>query len=452
MTMLTDLPMVDIKPITSFTHQSTSHASQAGDAGVDQSSLRQLCLEAGADDVGFVEIDRPALEQDRSDILNAFAQTKTLISIVVRMNREPIRSPTRSVANLEFHHTGDLVNKVARTIVKRLEARGIRAVNPAMGFPMEMDHFPGKIWIVSHKTVAIAAGLGQMGIHRNVIHPRFGNFILLGTVLIEAEVRDTSTAIDYTPCLECKLCVAACPVGAISADGHFNFSACYTHNYREFMGGFTDWVGNIADSRSAKQYFHKVTDSESSSMWQSLSFGANYKAAYCMAVCPAGEDVIHPFTTNRKEHVSDVVKPLQRKQETLYVIKGSDAETHVGKRYPHTHIKYVGNSLRPRSIQGFLDGLPLVFQRKKSDGLHATYHFTFTGKDNMYATVTIRDNTLQVVKGHRGKADFHLTADSQIWLGCLAKERNLVWALLTRKIRVKGSLQFLQAFTRCFPS
>ena len=39
-----------------------------------------------------------------------------------------------------------------------LEAKGVRAVNPAMGFPMEMDRFPGgKIWVVSHKPVAVAA-------------------------------------------------------------------------------------------------------------------------------------------------------------------------------------------------------------------------------------------------------------------------------------------------------
>ena len=49
------------------------------------------------------------------------------------------------------------------------------------------DHrFPGKIWVVSHKPIAVAAGLGQMGVHRNVIHPRFGNFILLGTILVAA--------------------------------------------------------------------------------------------------------------------------------------------------------------------------------------------------------------------------------------------------------------------------
>src|SRR5262245_48905963 len=85
------------------------------------------------------------------------------------MNREPIRSTARSVANLEFHHTGDHVNETARRIVSALEQRGIRAVNPAMGFPMEMDRFPGKTWVVSHKPVAVAAGLGHM--HSSQCHP-----------------------------------------------------------------------------------------------------------------------------------------------------------------------------------------------------------------------------------------------------------------------------------------
>ncbi|HEV8430749.1 MAG TPA: hypothetical protein VGQ41_22800, partial [Pyrinomonadaceae bacterium] len=62
--------------------------------------------------------------------------------------------------------------------------------------------------------------------------------------------------------------VAACPVGAIGADGAFNFSSCYTHNYREFMGGFADWVENIADSRDGKDYRRRVKDSESVSVWQ----------------------------------------------------------------------------------------------------------------------------------------------------------------------------------------
>src|SRR3954462_8330186 len=342
---------------------------------LDAAWLRQLCLDCGADDAGLVEISRPALDDQRADILRAFPPTKTLLGLVCRMNREPIRSTARSVANLEFHHTGDHVNEVARKVVATLEKQGVRALNPAMGFPMEMDLFAGKVWVVSHKPVAVAAGLGQMGIHRNVIHPKFGNFILLGTVLVDANVTEYSHPVTYNPCLECKLCVAACPTGAISPDGEFNFSACYTHNYREFMGGFNDWVEKIADSGSAQDYRKNVSGAETVSMWQSLSFGANYKAAYCMAVCPAGEDVIAPFLTNRKQFLDDVVRPLQNKPETVYVVPNSDAQEYVARRFPHKKAKLVSNGLAGQgTIRAFLRGLNFVFQRGQSKGLNAVYH------------------------------------------------------------------------------
>src|ERR1700741_214958 len=93
---------------------------------LDAGWLKQVVLDAGADDVGFVEIGRPALDDQREGIFKAFPQTKTLISFVVRMNREAIRSPARSVSNAEFHHSGDEVNEIARTVVQTLEGRSIR--------------------------------------------------------------------------------------------------------------------------------------------------------------------------------------------------------------------------------------------------------------------------------------------------------------------------------------
>jgi Fe-S-cluster-containing hydrogenase component 2 len=429
----------------------TAAAAPANKEPLDAAWLRQLVLEAGADDVGFVEIGRAALDDQREDILKAFPGTKTLISFVVRMNREAIRTPARSISNTEFHHSGEEVNDVARRVVRMLEDRGLRSLNPAMGFPMEMDRFPGKIWVVSHKPVAVAAGLGMMGIHRNVIHERFGNFVLLGTILLEAEVSETGRPIDYNPCLECKLCVAACPVGAISSEGKFNFSACYTHNYREFMGGFTEWVEHVADSKDARDYRGRVSDAESASMWQSLSFGANYKAAYCLAVCPAGEDVIGPFLADRKTHLQEIVRPLQDKEETIYVARNSDAEEYVVKRFPHKRIKQVGNTLRPTSVEGFLRGMPNVFQPGKAAGLNATFHFTFTGREPRQATVVIQQQKLSVTDGHIGRPDLHVTADADTWIGFLRKEKNVVWALLRRKIRLDGPLKLLVAFGKCFP-
>lgn len=444
------MKLTDYPPLLADLGQTADTQAQTANL-LDTEKLRELLLQAGADDVGFVQIDRPELDDQRADILRYFPRTKTLISFVVRMNREPIRSTARSVANLEFHHTGQQVDEVARNVVRVLEDQGVRALNPAMGFPMEMDRFPEKIWVVSHKPVAVAAGLGMMGIHRNVIHPKFGNFILLGTILIDAEVNAYGRPIEYNPCLECKLCVAACPVGAIGADGYFDFSACYTHNYREFMGGFTDWTEQVVASKSAKDYRSKVSDSESASMWQSLSHGANYKAAYCLSVCPAGEDVIGPYLADKPAHLQEMVKPLQQKQETVYVLPNSDAADYVAKRFQHKRRQLVGKSLRPRSVDQFLGGLPLTFQRHKAEGLSATYHFTFTGAEQREATVIIQNGTIEVRAGHRATADLRVTADTDTWLGFLAGERNLLWALLRRKIRLSGSPLWLIRFGKCFP-
>src|SRR5262249_28167938 len=230
------------------------------------------------------------------------------------------------------------------------------------------------------------------------------------------------------------------------------FSACYTHNYREFMGGFTDWVERVADSKDALDYRKKVSDAESASLWQSLSYGANYKAAYCLAVCPAGEEVIGPYLTDKSGHVRDTVRPLQEKEETVYVVPGSDAEAHVARRFPHKKVKRVGNGLRPPTVGQFLGGLSNVFQRGKAEGLDAVYHFTFTGREERQATVVIKDQTVRVEDGHQGTASLHVTADSETWLGFLAKERSLLWALLRRKIRIGGSPRLLLAFGKCFPS
>jgi ferredoxin len=264
------------------------------------------------------------------------------------MNRDNVRSTARSVANQEFHRSGEIMNEAAHRITRALQDAGYRAINPSMSFPMEMDRFPGRIWVVAHKPVAVAAGLGVMGIHRNVIHPKFGNFILLGTILVAAPVSSYGEPLDYSPCLECKLCVAACPVGAIKKDGDFDFVACSVHNYREFMGGFTDWVQTIADSADADDFRSRVSDSENASMWQSLSFKANYKAAYCLAVCPAGEDVIEPYLDDRKGFMDLVLKPLQAKKETLYVLPNSEAKAHAERRYPHKQVKVVDSGIRGR--------------------------------------------------------------------------------------------------------
>src|SRR4030095_11488281 len=218
------------------------------------------------------------------------------------------------------------------------------------------------------------------------------------------------------------------------------------------MGGFTDWVDQVADAKDALDYRRRVSDVESSSMWQSLSHGANYKSAYCMAVCPAGEDVIGPYLEDKQRHLVEVVKPLQERAEPVYVVPGSDAEAVARRKFKNKTVKPVRNALRPRSIAGLLNLMPYAFQPNQSRGLNATFQFTFTGSEEREATIRIQNRTIEIQDGLVGKADVHITADAQTWLGFLAKERNLIWALIRRKIRLKGNPKLLLCFGKSFPS
>jgi ferredoxin len=370
--------------------------------------LLTLARACGADDAGLASIDDPALAEERPYVLNAFPATRALLVLVTRMNREPVRSPARSAANLEFHNAGHEVDEIARRIVRRLEDAGVRAINPAMAFPMEMDKFPERGWVVSHKRVAEAAGLGRMGIHRSLIHPKFGSFVLLGTVLIANEADSYGKALDDNPCIECKLCVAACPVGAIKPDGYFDFSACLTHNYQQFMGGFVDFVEDIAGARSVADYREKQTYAETVTRWQKI--------------------------------------------EPVYVSKGTDAASHVARRFPHKIIRMVRPAGRATSIKNFLSGLQLSFQPGKAAGMDAVYHFTFTGAQAAEATIIIKNNRLNVLDGHHGTPNLAMIADGKTWIRFLNKEVSILRCLLTRAVRLKGPPKLLLAFGKCFPA
>ncbi len=413
--------------------------------------LRQICLDCGADDAGVVLLERPELDTERPYILKALPSTQAVISFVVRMSPEAVRSTARSVANQEFHAATKDLTHIARNISKALRELGIRSLPTAAGFPMEMTELPGRSWIVAHKVVAEAAGMGKMGIHRNVIHPIFGNFILLDSVLIDTAPTDDTQPIDYNPCLECKLCVAACPVGAIAPDGHFDAVACLNHNYREFFGGFIDWVDTVADSKNRHEYQNKVEDTETASLWQSLSFGANYKSAYCVAACPAGEDVIGPFLRNKAKFIKEILNPLQEKEEPIYVVPGSDADAYVQKRFPHKTVRHIGSGIRPRTLAKFLDAMPLGFQRGRARGLLLRLHFTFTGPEPGQWTFTIANQKLTIERSHTGTPDLSVTVNSRAWLDFVSKRRSLPNLLLTRALRLRGNPKHLATFGKCFP-
>jgi epoxyqueuosine reductase QueG len=303
-------------------------------------AVKRICLEAGADDAGIVDLEREGLEKEREGVLRVYPRTRSIVSIIAANNRENIQSPARYVANEEFHHTGDKISRVAREILRRLNGIGVRGVVVNKSWPMDLGRWPGKIWDVSHKVLAVEAGLGQMGLNRLVLHPRLGGFVQLDSILIDAEMDCYDRPLSENPCIQCNLCAVVCPTGAITKDAPFDFAACITHTYRDNMVGFQNWVEAMITSGDMAEYRSRFDDRETAFMWQSLMFRMSYRCSYCMAVCPAGEELETQYLRDKKAHVSQILKPLRDRVEPVYVMAGSKAES-AAKRNPNKEVRIV---------------------------------------------------------------------------------------------------------------
>jgi len=77
---------------------------------------------------------------------------------------------------------------------------------------------------LSYKKAGVLAGLGAFGKSQLLIHPEWGPWLWLRTVVTDAPLPpDTPT--DFTPCEDCRRCVEACSGGALS-HSQFDREAC----------------------------------------------------------------------------------------------------------------------------------------------------------------------------------------------------------------------------------
>ena len=92
--------------------------------------------------------------------------------------------------------------------LEELAAR-IRQLAPEAQMRWYVDTGP-----IMEKAWAQQAGLGWIGKHSNLVSTRFGSWLLLGEILTTLELDPDEPAVDL--CESCRLCIRACPTGAIT--------------------------------------------------------------------------------------------------------------------------------------------------------------------------------------------------------------------------------------------
>src|SRR5260370_29636617 len=86
------------------------------------------------------------------------------------------------------------------------------------------------------KVWAAGAGLGCVGRNGCFITEEFGSYVLLATLILDADVDAWAGGAAIDRCGTCNLCVSSCPTSAIVADGAIDARRCLSYQTIENRG------------------------------------------------------------------------------------------------------------------------------------------------------------------------------------------------------------------------
>ena len=425
-----------------------------------------------ADDVGVVSIDDPALAHEFDEIRYVYPHARSLIVLIGEENKPSMQSRYLPTANHELYQVEERLFSWGHRTIQYIKSFGGEGLTTTIGWPQEVSvRWSDKIWPLSHKLVAQAAGLGIIGTSRNFLHKKYGAYCLIDTIVTNLEFPPAAYAtqqpIDWNPCLECNLCVASCPTEAIRADGEFNFFACYNHTYRDSIPGFLDFARDLAEGKP-KRFEHRWSDAEIAALWQSLAFKVEYRCFNCVATCPAEiHEAFHNDNATRSLYMKETLKPLaytRTETEERFVIDTPSARERYdippgSYRTPHDPTRPGQQGIRLAQMQrirvsnvdSMMRLMTFYFRPEEAEGLDFRCQFDLSGDGGGRWGMRVADCRCEVKPGTIADPDLTVRCDGRLFLAVHRGEVSPVKELLLGGIKLEGKKELFLSFPRIFP-
>jgi len=178
---------------------------------LDSRHLKDFAHQCGADVVGVADLDHlQGLPTNPADLLHGYSRA---VSVAIRLADgviDAIEGRPTPLYQQHYLKVNALLDDIALQICRYLQERGAKALPIPASQVLNKEDWTSYL---SHKAVAVAAGVGWQGKSLLVVNADFGPRIRLVTILTDAPIKTDSPI--KNRCGRCSYCSEACPVGAI---------------------------------------------------------------------------------------------------------------------------------------------------------------------------------------------------------------------------------------------
>jgi epoxyqueuosine reductase len=228
---------------------------------------------------------------------------KSVISVLLNyytlLKQEDPQAPvvSRYAYGRDYHQTvKDKLNALAEYI---------RSLSPDSSIAVYVDTAP-----VAERALAARAGTGWIGKNSNLISPKHGSFVFIGTALTDLELEYDNPVEDR--CGTCTRCIEACPTKAIVSS-------------------------RVIDSRRCISYLTIENKDEISPEFRGLMQNRVFGCDICQDVCPWNSRAI----PHSEKDLGPLPGLLQMRKEEWYSMNEGDFKT-IFKDSPVKRAKYRG--------------------------------------------------------------------------------------------------------------
>ena len=211
---------------------------------IDIKHIKNAALAAGFDLCGVVSCKQFPINRAAFDgwLAKGYDSSLTYMrnNIEVRFDATQLVDKARSVVVCAVSYKSDISGgykagdkcKIAsyacnrdyhKTLKKMLKGvmRELQNTYPSLEGRTFVDSAP-----LLEKQYAVEAGLGWIGRQSLLVTPEYGTYVLLGEIVINAEVSQYDKPLESVGCGECRRCIEACPTGAIVSPMTIDTSRC----------------------------------------------------------------------------------------------------------------------------------------------------------------------------------------------------------------------------------